>query len=1110
MSSGLGPSPWLAHAIAAFGTTCRQKLAGPGDREAAIRAPLETLLSDVGAQLGLTVVPHDEVRDTERGVRPDYAISVDGAVTGYLEVKRPGHSIDPTTFRGHDQRQWERQRDLPNLIYTNGTEWRLWRDSEPVGNGARLGGGALSEAGGALTAPAALEGLLTEFLRWTPAPITSVGGLVRAIAPLTRLLRGEVLDQLTLENRLIAEGGDEHAQPFRGLAADWRALLFPEADDERFADGYAQTVTFALLLARSEAIDLATTSLHEIGERLGEGHSLMGRALQLLTDAAATDFRVTLDLLLRVVGAVRWERVRAGRRDTYLYLYEDFLECYDAELRKASGSYYTPLPLVEQMVRLTEDVLQTRLGRKDGFLDASVLTIDPAMGTGTYLSAIIDRVADRAVTQNGPGVAAGVVTDLAERLVGFELQLGPYAVAELRSSDLLRRYRATPPLGGMRSYVTNTLDDPYTEIDQIASSLQAISASRRQANKIKGETPVTVVIGNPPYRTQAEGLGGWIENGRTATLREKTKTVPLDDFRAPGNGLTEYTLKNLYIYFWRWATWKVFDAHDDDDRAGVVCFVTTDGYLHGRGFSGMREYLRRTCDEGWIIHLSPEGHRPDVSTRVFPGVQQTLAIGLFVRNTQTSNDIPATIHYREVVGRRTEKYEALTGIALDDGAWRQARTAWRAPFTPAAKSAEWDHWPAMDELMPWFAPGIKPNKTWVYSPSPHVLERRWQALIGEQDPKRKRLLFQETSDTQLDKVKPPLSGSDTYHSTVAFSEERAIAPKAVRVGYRALDRQWLVPDARLIHRPSPTLWEARVPGQLFVIEQSAHSIEGGPALLLSALIPDMDHFNNRGGRALPMLHPDGTANLAPGLLASIGEVLGRDAPPMVQDVIAYIAAVTAQPAFTATFSDELSTPGVRVPITSDPKLWRKAVALGQIVMWLHTYGAVGTDDTRPGNNVRYEPGDDRQPLSRTSVQEMPEELEYDQTTEVLRLGKGEWSPVRREVRGYEVGGRNVLDSWFNYRKAKPAGRRTAHSSPLAYMHVEAWPSDWTIELIDLLTVLSRLVELEGEQASLLAQILDGPTLTKNQLTVRGVQWPTQRKHRTVRRLGAVEGGFNLS
>src|SRR5699024_9955803 len=111
-----------------------------------------------------------------------------------------------------------------------------------------------------------------------------------------------VLEQLALERKAIRAGSDEWNQPFLGLARDWRALLFPTADDETFADGYAQTVTFALLLARTEEISLEGSSLHAVGSQLSHEHSLMGKALQLLTDDVADDFRITLDLLVRIIG----------------------------------------------------------------------------------------------------------------------------------------------------------------------------------------------------------------------------------------------------------------------------------------------------------------------------------------------------------------------------------------------------------------------------------------------------------------------------------------------------------------------------------------------------------------------------------------------------------------------------------------------------------------------------------------------------------------------------------------------------------------------------------------------------------------------------------------
>jgi hypothetical protein len=351
-------------AVGAFGALAAAKLAGPGDKEAAIRAPLDALVSRLGELCGRPAVLHDEVRDEERRVRPDFGVAVDGIMMGYVEVKAPGRSINPGAMTGHDLQQWERQRDLPNLVYTNGTQWRLYRDGDLIAD-TELTGEPLTTVAGNLQSSSSFESLMRNFLGWKVANITSVSGLVGAIAPLTRLLRGEVLDQLDAERRRVAQGAREDDQPFIGLSRDWRRLLFPQADDKTFADGYAQAVTFALLLARSTGIDLEHRSLHDVGGELGNQHSLMGRALQLLTDDVAADFKVTLDLLVTLVGAVRWDRIRQSRRDVYLYLYEEFLAAYDDELRQASGTYYTPRALVIEMVRLTDEVLSNVLGIDD-------------------------------------------------------------------------------------------------------------------------------------------------------------------------------------------------------------------------------------------------------------------------------------------------------------------------------------------------------------------------------------------------------------------------------------------------------------------------------------------------------------------------------------------------------------------------------------------------------------------------------------------------------------------------------------------------------------------------------------------------------------------------
>ncbi|OZE81419.1 hypothetical protein CH298_27070 [Rhodococcoides fascians] len=1079
---------WLTETVATFGATCKSKLAGPGEEEAAIRAPLENLLAAAGTELGLTVVPHDEVRDTDRGVRPDYAISVAGAITGYLEVKKPGANLDPSSFTGHNLRQWERQRDLPNLIYTNGTEWRLYRDGVADRDPVHLGGGPLKTAGRKLTPSPHLETLLTDFLRWKPAPITSVVALVRAIAPLTRLLRGEVLDQLSIEQRAIKAGAPKHEQPFLGLAKDWRSLLFPTADDSTFADGYAQTVSFALLLARTEGIELTEAGgLHNVGAKLSGQHSLMARALQLLTDYVAEDFKVTLHLLIRVIGAVDWPAVRAGKRDTYLHLYEKFLEDYDPALRKKSGSYYTPHEVVEQMVRLTDEVLVTRLGKKTGFADEDVSTVDPAMGTGSYVHAIIEHVADQVAERDGQGAVAGAVTDLASRLFGFELQMGPFAVAELRTTDLLADLGAALPERGLGLYVTDTLDDPHAEQTQLGSGLELISRSRSRAARVKAKKKITVVIGNPPYRERAEGMGGWVESG---SAKHADHYRPLDDFRAAGNGLTEYVLKNLYVYFWRWATWKIANANasEPDGDTGVICYITTSGYLRGPGFKGMREFLRRTTSEGWIIDVSPEGMQPDVPTRIFPGVQQPLAIAVFVRKPDCDNSVPAKIRYTAVTGKRNEKYAALKELTLDSDQWRPVRTDWQAPLTPAADS-DWDDYPALSSVFPWVAPGVKANRSWVYSPDEAILEQRWARLHDEPNIEKRAALFKNSRDSALDKAKDPLPGVDTEQATSApLDRAPRMKPTLVRVGFRSFDRQWLIADSRAIDRPRPSLWSARTPGQVFVIEQHAQAISDGPGVLFSDLIPDMHHFNNRGGRVLPLLHPGGRPNLPPGLTDALTGIAGHQVT--AHDVAAYVAGIVAHPGFTERFADELTTPGIRIPITTSALLFQREVELGRSVIWLHTYGSTFADEAegRPAGDIRLPAGNPDRVTNQEAITDMPDSITYDPETSTVRIGStGIFGPVPEQVWSYTVGGKNVLRSWFNYRKRVPGGRR---SSPLDDLHPTSWPSGWTSELIDLLTVLTRVVALHGEQKQLLDAVLTGAIASSADLAALGVSWPT--------------------
>ena len=333
------------------------------------------------------------------------------------------------------------------------------------------------------------------------------------------MLREEVVEQL-----------DQGSAPLTNLAEDWRKLLFPSATDEAFADGYAQAVTFGLLMARAHDITLAD-GLDRVAYELRRTNTLIGTALRLLTDDADNQatLKTSLATLTRVLDAVHWPSVSKGSPEAWLYFYEEFLSVYDNKLRKKTGSYYTPPEVVRAMVRLVDEALQSdeRFGLSEGLGSADVTIADPATGTGTFLLGVLRRIAETTGADQGPGAVPGVVEAALSRLIGFEIQFGPFAVAQLRIlaelKSLLDDPGATPT---MRLFVTDTLGNPYAEEEYVPQILRPLGESRRRANEIKRQERITVVIGNPPYKEKAKGLGGWIESGTTADVPTRLETRP--------------------------------------------------------------------------------------------------------------------------------------------------------------------------------------------------------------------------------------------------------------------------------------------------------------------------------------------------------------------------------------------------------------------------------------------------------------------------------------------------------------------------------------------------------------------------------------------------------
>ena len=1090
----------LREAISKYGLEAKSKLSNPGASggpEDQLRAPLEGLVANLAVLTGLppgAVVTVGEASLTDLKTRPDYAVTRRNALIGFIEVKAPGKGADPRRFRDpHDKQQWAKLQTLPNLIYTDGNGFSLWRNGELHGPVLHLGGD-IETAGNRLRAPDRLVALFADFFHWEPQPPRSPEQLAAATARLCRLLREEVTEQLGRGSASLTN-----------LATDWRKLLFPNATDEAFADGYAQAVTFGLLMARARNIPLAD-GLDRVARELRQTNTLIGAALRLLTDDAdqTTALPTSLTTLTRVLDAVHWPDVSKGDPEAWLYFYEEFLSVYDNDLRKKTGSYYTPPEVVRGMVRLVDDALRSeqRFNLSDGLASPDVTVADPATGTGTFLLGVFRRIADATAADQGPGAVPGVIGAAIPRLIGFEVQFGPFAVAQLRLLAELRSLlddpNAIPP---MRLFVTDTLGNPYTEEEYLPQILLPLGESRRHANAIKRQEKITVVLGNPPYKEKAKGQGGWIESGSMG----KEVGAPLSRWLPPSDwNVSAHAkhLRNLYVYFWRWATWKVFGDGEPSriegrkpDRRGIVSFITVAGFLNGPGFQKMRAELRRDADEIWIIDCSPEGHQPDVQTRIFQGVQQPVCIVMALRSTDAGSSVQARVRYRALPqGHRTDKFVALDAITLDDDGWTECPSDPRASFFPRSAGA-WGEFPALQDLFVYDGSGVMPGRTWVIAPDRVSLERRWEALRSEADAGKKEALFHPhiQGDKHVHKrLRQGLRGHE-FRSTPVASDPRAVI-RPVRYGNRSFDRQWIVPDGRVINRPNPTLWATHSSQQVYMTALHRTAPSAGPAVTFSAAIPDLDHYNGRGGRVFPLWgdREHRTPNLKASLLHAVAEALGVDVG--APDLMAYIAAVAAHPAYTARFRSDLVQPGLCIPMTAAASLFTEAVEIGREIIWVHCFGERFTvsDAGRPGDPPRMQ--ESERPIIPmegaipAGPDRFPDRIDYDAAARRLKVGDGFIDNVSSEVWAYEVSGKQVLVQWFSYRRrdrSRPIIGDRRPPSALERIQPDGWLAEYTTELMNVLHVLGRLVALEPRQADLLSRICDGRLMSADVLHANG-------------------------
>ena len=490
-----------------------------------------------------------------------------------------------------------------------------------------------------------------------------------------------------------------------------------------------------------------------------------------------------------------------GEGEAVPYFYEPFLQAFDPELRKQLGVWYTPAEVVRYMVARVDKALKDDLGIPDGLAGENVYVLDPCCGTGAYLAEVLRRIAAN-LQEKGLGALTGARVKQAatQRVFGFEIMPAPFVVAHLQvgltmqelgaplSEDIDERAGVflTNALTGWEPTVQKPL--PFPELEQ----------ERERADRVKQETPVLVILGNPPYN----GFAGMAvdEERELSQAYRTTKQVR----RPEGQGLND-----LYVRFFRMAERRIAEKTGQ----GVVCFISNYSWLDGLSFTGMREHYLEAFDVIRIDNLNgdrfktgkttPEG-APDpsiFSTSEDPvGIQVGTAITTLVRKAGHS---PAqSVGFRHLWGQ--SKHVELVATSESHPEYLYSGVApllsLGLPFADLAVSDGWQHWPSLPDLFTTSFPGVNTGRdSFIIDVDLDRLKKRIGDYLSPEishDEIERRYPAAMKSTTRLD----PRVGRDTLLA-------RGGPDKAefVRLAYRPFDNRWLYwePDTGLIDRPRP-------------------------------------------------------------------------------------------------------------------------------------------------------------------------------------------------------------------------------------------------------------------------------------------------------------------
>ena len=986
-------------------------VAQQGDaREESFYSALEKMLEKVAHTTGRTHVHVTTLPSPTEGGNPDFRLwNGTDRIIGYIEAKKPTEGLD----RIENSPQLKRYREtFPNLILTNFLEFRLYRNGERV---EKVLSGRPFVLNALHTTPPLenqdeLYALLNRFLGFALPQTFTAESLAVELAKRTRLLRDVIDDQFR----------KEQDSRLAGFFKAFRTYLIGSLTPEDFADLFAQTITYGLFAARTRSGDdfNRRIAFDNIPHTIGVLRDLF-RFISLEELPAPLAWCVDdIAEVLAVADAPgilsRYYREGKGS-DPIVHFYETFLAEYDPDERERRGVYYTPESVVGYIVRSLHRLLKTEFEKHDGLAADGVTLLDPAAGTMTFVAKAAQQAVAEFETKYGSGGRTEFIrSHILKNFYALELMMAPYAVGHLKMSFFLEElgHRLNDD-ERVPFYLTNTLDEEELEQTEIPI-LSALSEESRLAGVVKKQTPILLILGNPPYSGHSSNKGEWIRG-------------LIDDYkRVDGKPLDEKNPKWLqddYVKFLRFAQWKI-----DQAGRGVVGVITNHSYLDNPTFRGMRQSLMHTFDDIYILDLHgnslkketcPDGSPDKNVFDIRPGV----AIAFFIKRG-SKKKLDAIIHHSERYGTRESKYDYLDAHDVDSTEWQKITP--NSPFyifipRNEALEAEYRLFTAIPEIFPINSVGIvtaRDHLTICWSK-----EEVWNTVrtFSEMKPELARHGYELRKDTR------------DWQVTMAQKDLLDSGPKrenVVPILYRPFDVRHTYYTGRsrgFICRPRPEVMQHMLAGEnlALCIGRQGQVVGAGEWNLIycSQSIEDFNLFYRGGNVNFPLyryptadrndlfaqLEPTKRQpNLKPNLIAALNESHGSK--PLPEEIFYYIYAILYAPTYREKYAEFLRSDFPRIPFTANRELFAQLAAFGKRLTDLHLLTSPELDPS----TCHFEGVGDAM-VAQTKA------LGFYYAPDKCRMyiNKTQYfAPISPEVYEYRIGGYQVCDKWLKDRKKR--------------------------------------------------------------------------------------------